>query len=255
MAPSPASARRAVLATAGGLGRALLGLVCLVLIATLIPPLLGYQRYVVVGGSMEPAIHRGSVIFDEIVPVEDLRPGDVITYVPPGPRPPSTHRIISRELDAQGSWLFRTKGDANADPDAQPFVLERPVQARVKLAIPYVGYLVDGAGLAAAALCAARRARAPHRALDARERLARRRPAAGAGAGMTLRLACLGLAAAACAALLSLPASGANFASGSKNTAKVTTDATANYLRLYSDASDPDSCCSRTRASATPARR
>jgi signal peptidase len=141
MAPSPASARRAVLATAGGLGRVLLGLVCLVLIATLIPPLLGYQRYVVVGGSMEPSIHRGSVIFDEIVPVEDLRPGDVITYVPPGRDTPSTHRIVSRELDAQGSWRFRTKGDANAGPDAQPFVLERPVQARVKVAIPYVGYL------------------------------------------------------------------------------------------------------------------
>ena len=68
MAPSPASARRATLAVAGGLGRAVIGLVCLVLIATLIPPLLGYQRYVVVGGSMEPTIHRGSVIFDEIVP-------------------------------------------------------------------------------------------------------------------------------------------------------------------------------------------
>ncbi len=96
------------------------------LIATLIPPLLGYQRFVVVGGSMEPTIHRGSVIFDEIVPVEDLRPGDVITYVPPGHHTPSTHRIISRELDPQGSWRFRTKGDANAAPDAQPFVLERP---------------------------------------------------------------------------------------------------------------------------------
>jgi signal peptidase I len=141
MAPSPASARRAVLATAGGLGRVLLGLVCLVLIATLIPPLLGYQRYVVVGGSMEPSIHRGSIIFDEIVPVEDLRPGDVITYVPPGRDTPSTHRIVSRELDPEGSWRFRTKGDANADADAQPFVLERPVQARVKVAIPYVGHL------------------------------------------------------------------------------------------------------------------
>jgi signal peptidase len=73
--------------------------------------------------------------------VEDLRPGDVITYVPPGHHTPSTHRIISRELDPEGSWLFRTKGDANTAPDAQPFVLERPVQARVALAIPYAGYL------------------------------------------------------------------------------------------------------------------
>jgi signal peptidase len=146
MAPPPASARRAVVATAGGLARVLLGLLCLVLIATLVPPLLGYQRFVVVGGSMEPTIHRGSVIFDEIVPVEDLRPGDVITYVPPGHRTPSTHRIISRELDPEGSWRFRTKGDANAAPDAQPFVLERPVQARVALAIPYIGYLFMALG-------------------------------------------------------------------------------------------------------------
>ena len=116
MAPSPASARRAVLVTAGGLGRVLLGLVCLVLIATLIPPLLGYQRYVVVGGSMEPTIHRGSVIFDEIVPVEDLRPGDVITYVPPGHDTPSTHRIISRELDAAGLVALPHEGRRERGP-------------------------------------------------------------------------------------------------------------------------------------------
>ena len=150
MAPHPASARRAVLATAGGLARVLLGLLCLVLIATLIPPLLGYQRFVVVGGSMEPTIHRGSVIFDELVPVEDLRPGDVITYVPPGHTTPSTHRIVARELDREGSWRFRTKGDANAAPDAQPFVLERPVQARVALAVPYVGHLFMALGNEAA---------------------------------------------------------------------------------------------------------
>ena len=50
----------------------------------------------------------------------------------------------------------------------------------------------------------------------------------------------LGVAAAACAALFSLPASGANFASKTKSTASVTTDSTANYLRLFSDATDPD---------------
>jgi len=146
MVPSPASTRRAAFVAAGGLGRVLLGLVCLVLIATLVPPLLGYQRFVVVGGSMEPTIHRGSVIFDEIVPVEDLRPGDVITFVPPGHTTPSTHRIVSRELDAERSWLFRTKGDANAAPDAQPFVLERPVQARVAFVIPYLGHLFMALG-------------------------------------------------------------------------------------------------------------
>jgi signal peptidase I len=141
MPGSPARARRAALVAAGGLGRAVLGLACLVLIATLVPGLLGYQRYVVVGGSMEPTIHRGSLVFDEIVPVGQLRVGDVVTYVPPGQSDPVTHRIISRERDRRGAPVFRTKGDANAQPDLRPFTLERPTQARVAHAVPYAGFL------------------------------------------------------------------------------------------------------------------
>ena len=45
--------------------------------------LFGYQRYVLVGHSMEPTIQKGSLVFDEIVPAEALRRGDVITYIPP----------------------------------------------------------------------------------------------------------------------------------------------------------------------------
>ena len=138
----PYPARRAVLPrTAGGLGRAVIGLVALILSVTLVPGLLGFQRFVVVGGSMEPAIHKGSIVFDEVVPEEDLRPGDVITYVMPGHDAPSTHRIVDRELGPNGAWVFRTKGDANAAEDAAPFMLERPVQARVAFVIPYVGWL------------------------------------------------------------------------------------------------------------------
>jgi signal peptidase len=138
----PYPARRAVLPrTAGGLGCAVIGLVVLVLCITLVPGLLGYQRFVVVGGSMEPTIHKGSIVFDELVPEEDLRPGDVITYVMPGHDTPSTHRIVDRELGPNGAWVFRTKGDANAAEDAQPFMLDKPVQARVALAVPYVGWL------------------------------------------------------------------------------------------------------------------
>jgi signal peptidase len=138
----PYPARRAVLPrTAGGLGRAVIGLVALILSVTLVPGLLGFQRFVVVGGSMEPTIHKGSIVFDEVVPEEDLRPGDVITYVMPGHDAPSTHRIVDRELGPDGAWVFRTKGDANAAEDAAPFMLERPVQARVAFVIPYVGWL------------------------------------------------------------------------------------------------------------------
>lgn len=141
MTPPPSRARRAAHVAAGGLGRAVLGLACLVLIATLVPGLFGYQRYVLVGGSMEPTIHRGSLVFDEVVPVSRLRVGDVITYVQPGRDDPVTHRIIRRERDARGQQVFRTKGDANPDPDLRPFTLDRPAQARFAFAVPYVGYL------------------------------------------------------------------------------------------------------------------
>jgi len=140
MRPLSSRARRAAVLAAGGLGRMVLGLGCLVLIATLVPGLFGYQRFVVVGGSMEPTIHRGSLVFDEVVPVDSLAIGDVITYVPPGHSDPVTHRVIKRERD-RGELVYRTKGDANAEPDLLPFTLDRSTQARVAVAVPYVGFL------------------------------------------------------------------------------------------------------------------
>jgi signal peptidase I len=137
--PSPRT-RRAALAAAGGLGRAVIGLACLALVAMFLPSLFGYQRFVLVGGSMEPTIHRGSLVFDRVVPVASLRPGDVITYVRPGDADPVTHRIIARRAGAHGETVFRTRGDANPEPDLRPFTLDRPTQARFAFAIPYAGY-------------------------------------------------------------------------------------------------------------------
>ena len=126
---------RSVLATALGL------LTLAALAVTFVPGLLGYERYVLVGGSMEPTIHRGSLVFDEVVRVRDLRAGDVITYVPPGGRRPVTHRIVSVRRQAHGSPLFRTQGDANAAADMRTFRLERPTQARFRFAVPYLGWV------------------------------------------------------------------------------------------------------------------
>ncbi len=140
------------LATAGTRARALAnlagrGLAVLLLLMTLaalavtfLPGLLGYERYVLIGGSMEPTIHRGSLVFDEVVPVGDLRAGDVITYVPPGRQSPVTHRIISAKRGAKGGTVFRTQGDANAAADMRPFQLDKPTQARYSFDIPYLGW-------------------------------------------------------------------------------------------------------------------
>jgi signal peptidase I len=136
-----ATARRPALRVAGGLGRAVLGLGCLVLIVTLVPALFGYERYVLVGRSMEPTIHRGSLVYDKVVPTGELQVGDVITYVPPGSTAPVTHRIARRERQGDGRVVFRTKGDNNPAEDLRPFTLDRPAQARFAFAVPYVGYL------------------------------------------------------------------------------------------------------------------
>ena len=135
------NARRLASMAAGGLGRLVLLAGVLVLCATFLPSLAGYQRYVLVGRSMEPTIHKGSLVFDEIVPVAALRKGDVITYVPPVTKKPVTHRIISVGRGPRGERVFRTKGDNNRDPDLRPFTLDDPTQARVAFAIPYLGWL------------------------------------------------------------------------------------------------------------------
>ncbi len=123
-----------------GLAVLLLALTVAALAVTFLPGLLGYQRYVLVGGSMEPAIHKGSLIFDEVVPVADLRAGDIITYVPPGSHHPVTHRLVEARRGGHGGRVFRTKGDANQLRDLAPFRLDRATQARFAFSIPVLGW-------------------------------------------------------------------------------------------------------------------
>lgn len=133
------------------------GLILVFTIAGLmvVPSILGYDRYVIVSGSMEPTIGTGSVVYDKPVPVEDLEVGDIITFVPPAEFDidmPVTHRIHEivkaspgTEVDGKevpaGTRQFRTKGDANEAPDPWKMVLDQPEQARVEHHIEYLGYI------------------------------------------------------------------------------------------------------------------
>jgi signal peptidase I len=107
--------------------------------------LMGWQRYVIVSGSMTGTYDRGSLVLDEVVPVAELKVGDVITYRPPagsGPEGLVTHRIASITSGDDGGRVFRTKGDANEAADPWTFTLREGQQARVKAGIPYVGFAV-----------------------------------------------------------------------------------------------------------------
>ncbi len=134
---APAGRRRVLLTTATLLATAALAAYCLLLV---VPSLLGFQRYVLTGGSMEPTMHRGSLVFDRVTPVEDLVVGDVITYVPPGESRPLSHRITSVTRDRTNGLVFTSKGDANEAGDPWKFTLDDRVQAKVVFTVPWAGY-------------------------------------------------------------------------------------------------------------------
>jgi signal peptidase I len=132
------------------LGRALATALCAACLGLaglmLLPGLLGYQRYVITSGSMTGTYDRGSIVFDDVVPVSDLRVGDAITYTPPpgsGPSGRITHRIVWIGPDQLGRPALRTQGDANESADPWTFTLDGQTQARVAFHVPYVGYVLS----------------------------------------------------------------------------------------------------------------
>ena len=134
---APAGRRRVLLTAATLLATAALATYCLLLV---VPSVLGFQRYVLTGGSMEPTLHRGSLVFDRVTPVGDLAVGDVITYVPPGASRPLSHRITSVTHDDRNGLVFTSKGDANVAGDPWKFTLDDRMQAKVVFTVPWAGY-------------------------------------------------------------------------------------------------------------------
>jgi signal peptidase len=125
---------------------AAIGLVALAAVGLLmlVPTLLGYQRYVIEGGSMGHALPKGSIAYEETIPTTHIEPGDVITYRPPGATTLRTHRVVwVGTSSTTGQRIYRTKGDANPTEDRPTFTLPHRTQARVKLHVPLAGYAVE----------------------------------------------------------------------------------------------------------------
>lgn len=108
------------------------------------------QSYVVLSGSMEPAMSPGDVIIVNSVPASAIERNDVITFGGQGGETPTTHRVIE-VVEQDGTTAFRTQGDANEDPDGSLVTPDR-VQGKVLspggylLVIPLIGYLINFAG-------------------------------------------------------------------------------------------------------------
>jgi signal peptidase len=80
------------------------------------PSIFGYSMFRVMTGSMEPAITTDSLIVTHETDPADLEPGDIITFYSSDPMldgAVNTHRIVSVTQEADGQYVFVTRGDAN----------------------------------------------------------------------------------------------------------------------------------------------
>lgn len=124
-------------------------LTAILAVAMVLPKLIGYERFVITSGSMDPTLPVGSIVYDRVVPVDALKVGDIITFVPPpayGVRTHVTHRIVEIDRDTRDRFgrrqtIFRTKGDSNPDVDPWRMVLDRDEHAIVAYHLPYLGYV------------------------------------------------------------------------------------------------------------------
>ncbi len=114
--------------------------IALLLVVSTFPIQGNIQVKIVLSGSMEPAIPVGSVIV--IKPAKSYAVGDVVTFGKDTKTDISTtHRIVDVRIEGEETF-FKTKGDANDDPDMSE-LKKSAIAGKVLVAIPFLGYLID----------------------------------------------------------------------------------------------------------------
>lgn len=97
------------------------------------------KSFVVVSGSMEPAIRSGSVVFVKPVTPSSIKKGDIIAFTSPSnPKDTIIHRVDS--ISSIDPLLFKTKGDNNNAVDNWD-VMGVSVKGLYFAAIPFLGYI------------------------------------------------------------------------------------------------------------------
>ncbi|XP_066586646.1 signal peptidase complex catalytic subunit SEC11A [Prorops nasuta] len=102
---------------------------------------------VVLSGSMEPAFHRGDLLFLTNYKEEPVRVGEIIVFKVEGRDIPIVHRVIKlhEKGDQNNTVKFLTKGDNNSVDDrglyapGQSWLTQKDVVGRARGFLPYVG--------------------------------------------------------------------------------------------------------------------
>lgn len=118
----------------------IVAIIAIFLIVPLLPIPGNYQILTVLSGSMEPAIHTGSIVI--IKPTDNYKIGDIITFGKTE-KTPTTHRIHDIKVNA-GNPVYTTKGDANNAPDNRE-ISNNEVVGKVLFSVPYAGFAISTA--------------------------------------------------------------------------------------------------------------
>jgi signal peptidase len=120
----------------------LLGLSAL-LVAGILPSLLGYESWAVSSANMQPGIQVDSLVVIKPVRAEQLAVNDVVVYrKPQAPDVVYMQRVLYVGTDEPGKLNFQTRGDA--EPVAEQLSVAPGVSlGQVLYSIPRLGLLVD----------------------------------------------------------------------------------------------------------------
>lgn len=105
-----------------------------------VPSVAGYQMYIVLSGSMNPAFDTGSVVFVRPLDPEEITADDIITFSGSGGGSVlTTHRVV--EVEREDGLKFVTRGDANNVNDPNP-VPAANIIGKVHGSLAYLGYMM-----------------------------------------------------------------------------------------------------------------
>lgn len=123
----------------------LLGVVCAFAVFA-VPQTVGADHsYVLLSSSMSPTMHAGDAVIVEEVSPRRIERGDVITFTTPTRQSTArttrvTHRVV-KVVERGDERQFRTKGDANDEPDPD-LVPAESVVGQVMFSIPLIGHVI-----------------------------------------------------------------------------------------------------------------
>ena len=101
--------------------------------------LLGFRCFNIISPSMEPNYSVGDLIYVKQVNPENIKEGDVITFIVNEDLVVGTHRVV--RVDRENKHFY-TKGDANQVEDGEP-VHYNNVIGVPQFSIPKLGYVSD----------------------------------------------------------------------------------------------------------------